>query len=208
MKLEGSHDFAAAREALWAALLDPTLLVRVLPGAEPLEPAGENRWKAAMTVQIGPVKGRFAGTLELSELDPPNGYRMKIDGNGPAGFLRGEGRIALAPSAGAAAGTTLSYAVDAQVGGRIAAVGQRLVESSARAITRQGLEGLERELAARAPAAAGAAPPAPLATPSQAAFAGRFARGLWRELPATWRWTAIALGAALLLLLALSLLAD
>jgi carbon monoxide dehydrogenase subunit G len=218
VKLEGSHTFPVARERLWEALLDPTLLVRVLPGCEPLEPAGENRWRAAMTLQVGPVKGRFQGTLELSELDPPRGYRMKIDGTGTAGFLRGEGRITLVE---AQAATALGYEVDAQVGGRIAAVGQRLVESSARALARQGLEGLERELAGRiaqpaaaAAAAAAGAPatqagptPAP-AGPSQTAFAARFALGLWRELPASWRWGALALAAGLLALLALWWLAD
>ena len=209
MKLQGDHTFPVARERLWEVLLDPTLLVRVLPGCEPLEPIGDGpdpSWRAAMTLQVGPVKGRFKGTLALSELDPPRGYRMKIDGSGSAGFLRGEGRITLAEAPGA---TTLAYEVDAQVGGRIASVGQRLVESSGRALARQGLEGLERELAARAPVAdAPGATPQPGAPPSTAAFAGRFARGLWRELPASWRWTALALAAAILTALALWILAD
>jgi len=191
MKLEGEHLFVVSREALWAALLDPTLLANVLPGCEPLESVGENSWKAAMTVAVGPVKGRFSGSLALSDLAPPSGYSMRIDGSGPSGFLRGSGAIELAEADN---GTRLKYSVDAQVGGRIASVGQRLVESSARAIAKQGLEGLERELAVRAAAAATptelAAAPATVprsVPPSQAAFAGRFAVGLWRELPASWR---------------------
>lgn len=217
MRLEGEHLFATSRERLWAALLDPTLLSNVLPGCEPLESTGENSWKAAMTVAIGPVKGRFSGSLALSDLVPLEGYAMKIDGSGPSGFLRGSGAVKLEAAEG---GTKLRYEVDAQVGGRIASVGQRLVESSARAIAKQGLEGLERELAARAPveepapstalgststeagsAAVPAAAPAHAAVvskpPSQAAFAGRFAVGLWRELPASWRaaGVVVAIGA-------------
>lgn len=205
MRLEGEHTFAVPRERLWTALLDPTLLANVLPGCEPLESVGENAWKAAMTVAIGPVKGRFQGTLALSDLIPPSGYSMKIDGSGPSGFLRGAGAIELAEAAG---GTRLVYRVDAQVGGRIASVGQRLVESSARAIAKQGLEGLERELALRSAASAtsaltdvalGTEPPlVPNAPPSTSAFALRFVLGLWRELPASWR-----IGIALLAIAAL-----
>jgi carbon monoxide dehydrogenase subunit G len=145
VKLAGEHTFAVPRERLWRALVDPELLARVLPGCEPLEATGETSWRAAMTVAIGPVKGRFAGTLALHDLDPPAGYRMKIDGTGQAGFLSGEGVVELHEIAG---GSRLSYAVDAQVGGRIASVGQRLVESSGRVLAKQGLEGLERELEA------------------------------------------------------------
>jgi len=200
VKLQGEHVFAVSRESLWQALLDPSLLVRVLPGCEPLAAAGENAWRAAMTVRIGPVAGRFAGTLELSDLVAPESYHLRLEGSGPAGFLRGAGAIALAPAAG---GTRLSYEVEAQVGGRIASVGQRLVESSGRALARQGLEGLERELAARAataaaPAVEASAAPAAGAPPSSAAFAARFARGLWVELPASWRIAGVAIAAALL----------
>ena len=211
MRLEGEHLFAVPRERLWAALLDPTLLANVLPGCEPLESAGENSYRAAMTVAVGPVKGRFQGTLVLSDLVPPAGYTIRIDGSGPSGFLRGAGAIELAEAAG---GARLVYRVDTQVGGRIASVGQRLIESSARAIAKQGLEGLERELARRgaatpnqdpagatATSAQAAAPP----SPSQVAFATRFARGLWRELPASWRVGAVLGALALLASVALLL---
>lgn len=201
MKLQGEHRFPVGRDALWAALLDPTLLVRVLPGCEPLVPAGENAWRAAMALRVGPVQGRFEGTLALSDLVEATSYRMAIDGSGPAGFLRGSGVIALADDGD---GTRLAYEVDAEVGGRVASVGQRLVESSARALAKQGLEGLERELAQRAAAGEGAAAPAPPA-PSQAAFAARFARGLFGELPLAWRLAIVALALAALLLLVFSL---
>jgi carbon monoxide dehydrogenase subunit G len=197
VKLQGEHLFPIERERLWEALLDPTLLARVLPGAAPLVATGDNAWRTALAVAVGPVQGRFQGSLALSDLVVPESYRMQIDGSGPAGFLRGTGAIRLvAETAGA---TRLVYELDAQVGGRVASVGQRLVESSARALARQGLEGLERELAARAaPAASPGVSPALPKPPTQAQFAARFARGLWSELPPSWRLGLVALVLALL----------
>jgi uncharacterized protein len=223
MKLAGAHLFPVERERLWAALLDPTLLVRVMPGCEPMESVGENHWKMAMTVAVGPVQGRFQGSLELADLAAPESYRMKLDGSGPAGFMRGTGTVRLAAEGGS---TRLTYELEAHVGGKVASVGQRLVESSARALARQGLEGLEKELGARAALAAaapaasatppanpsgsapagrsagsGAAAPvsAPPAPSSKAAFALGFARRLWPELPLAFRLGIAALGAILVL---------
>lgn len=197
MKLQGEQRFAVDRARLWDALLDPTLLARVLPGAEPLVATGEHAWRTALAVAVGPVQGRFQGSLVLSDLVAPESYRMQIDGSGPAGFLRGTGTIRLVAENGGS--TRLVYELDAQVGGRVASVGQRLIESSARAMARQGLEGLERELAARAASADSPAAAAELpAPPTQAQFAARFARGLWNELPRSWRLGLAALALALL----------
>lgn len=145
MKIQGSHTFDAPRERVWRALLDPEVLARTLPGCEKLERVGETDYRGVLNVQVGPVKGQFQGTLQLSDLVPLEGYHMKLDGKGPAGFMTGQGDLRLAGEGGS---TTLTYDIDTQVGGRVASVGQRLMESSARSITRQGLEGLARELAA------------------------------------------------------------
>ena len=197
MKLQGEQLFAVDRARLWDALLDPTLLARVLPGAEPLVSTGEHAWRTALAVAVGPVQGRFQGSLALSDLVAPESYRMQIDGSGPAGFLRGTGTIRLVAENGGS--TRLVYELDAQVGGRVASVGQRLIESSARAMARQGLEGLERELAARAASADSPAAAAELpAPPTQAHVAARVARGLWNELPRSWRLGLAALALALL----------
>jgi|CXWL01.1.fsa_nt_gi carbon monoxide dehydrogenase subunit G len=206
MKIAGTYGFAAPREVVWAALLDPDVLVRTMPGCERLTKVGDNRFEGALTVSIGPVKGQFAGTLELTSIDPLNGYHMKLDGAGPAGFMNGEGAISIASDGEK---TILTYDIDAKVGGRVAGVGQRLLDSSARVITKQGLEGLERQLAAimaaraaRASALAGAVeaaaavadgtPPgttvaagAPVElppAPTQAQAAVRFATGMVEEL--------------------------
>ncbi|HYH46542.1 MAG TPA: carbon monoxide dehydrogenase subunit G [Thermoanaerobaculia bacterium] len=167
MKIQGEHTFEAPRELVWRALLDPDVLTRVLPGTEKLERVGDDSFRGVMNVQVGPVKGQFQGTLQLTDLVAQESYHMKLNGSGPSGFMTGEGQISLAD---AATGTTLRYDLDAQVGGRVAGVGQRVLESSARAITKQGLEGLGREL--QAMKAAEAAPAPVIATAEPAAAAG------------------------------------
>jgi carbon monoxide dehydrogenase subunit G len=199
MKIQGSYTFDAPRERVWRALLDPEILARTLPGCEKLERVGENDFRGALNVQVGPVKGQFQGSLQLSDLHPLEGYHMKLDGKGPAGFMSGEGDLRLADEGGK---TALAYDLDAQIGGRVAGVGQRLIESSAKSITRQGLEGLARELAAMGPSpaeagAVGAAaeetlapsapttpfvPPAPAVQPTQAEVAARVASDVARDL--------------------------
>jgi hypothetical protein len=191
MKIQGEHTFDAPREQVWRALLDPEVLARTLPGCERLERTAENEFRGVLNVQVGPVKGQFQGTLQLSDLVPLEGYHMKLDGSGPAGFMNGAGtlRLAEAPTGG----TVLRYDLDAQVGGKLAGVGQRLIESSARSITKQGLEGLARELRAMAPAesasvpdsqapVAVAPPPAPVQAPTQAEVAARVAADVARDL--------------------------
>jgi carbon monoxide dehydrogenase subunit G len=197
MKIQGSHTFEAPREQVWRALLDPAILARTLPGCERLERVGENDFQGALNVQVGPVKGQFQGTLQLSDLKPLEGYHMKLDGKGPAGFMNGEGDLRLADSGGS---TILTYDLDAQVGGRVAGVGQRLVESSAKSITRLGLEGLAREIAAMpaaSPVETASTTPAPPTPPpiqlTQAQVAARVASDVVRDaVPRVVPWVAVA----------------
>jgi len=193
MKIQGSHTFNFPREQVWRALLDPAILARTLPGCERLEQVGETDYQGALNVQVGPVKGQFQGTLQLSDLRPLEGYHMKLDGKGPAGFMNGEGDLRLADAGGS---TVLTYDLDAQVGGRLAGVGQRLIESSAKSISRQGLEGLARELAAMPPVqlpvqaenaepppiSVPAAPAPPPVQPTQAQVAARVASDVARDM--------------------------
>jgi len=192
MKLQGTHHIAVPRERLFEALLDPEVLARTMPGCESLERTGDHSFKGALKVAIGPVKGKFQGTLELSDVEPPNGYHMTLKGQGPSGFMKGEGDISLEP--GEAGGTDLSYSVDAQVGGRMAAVGQRLMESSAKVVAQQGLEGLAAQVEGGSGEETGevAETTAP-AAPSQTQMAKRLAGGLWMEMvPAVVRrWLAV-----------------
>ena len=124
MKLEGSHDIPAPRERVWAAFLDPEVLKQAIPGCEKLEAIGDGEYKATMKIGVAAVKGTFEGKVRLSDLKPPDSYRMAVDGSGGPGFIRGETQITLTDADG---GTRVTYTADVQVGGLIAGVGQRMI---------------------------------------------------------------------------------
>jgi len=124
MKLEGSYDIPAARERVWSAFLDPGQLKQAIPGCEKLEPMGNDEYKATMKVGVAAVKGTFEGKVRLMDKNPPNSYRMFVEGSGAPGFVRGDTVITLTESDG---GTKVSYTADMQVGGLIAGVGQRML---------------------------------------------------------------------------------
>lgn len=151
MKLEGTYTFDAPRETVWQALLDPEVLARTMPGCEKLEQIGENEYKGALKIRVGPVQGQFEGIVNLSNINAPESYRMQVDGKGAPGFMKGVGEVRLEDQGEA---TLMHYAGEAQVGGRIASVGQRLLDSSAKALTRQSLDGLHEQIKARVQASA------------------------------------------------------
>ena len=127
MKVDGSYAFNAPRDFVWSTMLDPEVLARTLPGVQELELVGENQYKAQMKIKIGPVQGSFRGEVNLSDLREPEYCRIEVDGKGAPGFVKGEGELRLEANGDA---TTLIYNGDARVGGRLASVGQRLMESS------------------------------------------------------------------------------
>jgi carbon monoxide dehydrogenase subunit G len=145
MKLEGSYTFEAPQDIVWDVLLDPVLLAQVLPGSEGLEPLGDDKYKATLKIQVGPVQGVFEGTVALADINKPDSYRMDINGKGAPGFVKGGGAVRLETQ-----GTTtiMHYTGEAQVGGRIASVGQRLLESSGKALVNQSLEAINQQIKA------------------------------------------------------------
>ncbi len=145
VKLAGTHSFEAPKDEVFEALLDPDVLSRILPGCKRLEKTSENEFSGEISIRVGPVQGSFNGKVTLDEIDAPNGYRMEIAGQGRPGYVKGVGTLRLEGDAP----TTLHYDGDAQLSGRIASVGQRLVDSTARSLTRQGLQSLESIIAAR-----------------------------------------------------------
>lgn len=146
VELEGSYTFEAPQEVVWEAIQDPNVLAKVLPGCERLEQVGENEYKGELNIRIGPVQGNFRGTVILSDLTPPASYHIELEGQGRPGYINGEGDLQLD---GNDTQTTLNYGGSAQLRGRIASVGQRLIDSTARSITRQGLESLDKQIQAR-----------------------------------------------------------
>lgn len=146
MKIQGEHHFQAPRDQVWKAVLDPKTLFSSLPGFQRLDTIGDHEYVGALEIKVGSVRADFQGTLKLSDLKPPSSYRFSLNGMGAAGFVDGDGLLVLEDSGG---GTRIHYDLDARVGGRIAGVGQDLLDSSAQVMARQALEGLERQFAKR-----------------------------------------------------------
>ncbi|HET7156708.1 MAG TPA: carbon monoxide dehydrogenase subunit G, partial [Hyphomicrobiaceae bacterium] len=120
----------ANRETVWAKLNDPVVLKSCVPGCEQLDKVSETEFQAVASIKVGPVKARWKGKVRLSDLDPPNGYKISGEGEGGvAGFAKGGATVALADKDG---GTLLSYNVEAQIGGKLAQLGQRLINSAAK----------------------------------------------------------------------------
>lgn len=134
MKIEGSHDVSAPRQKVWDAFLDPEQLRQAIPGCEKLEALGNDEYRAIMKVGIGPVKGTFEGKVKLADKQPPNTYRMAVEGSGGPGFVRGDTTITLTDIPG---GTRVAYSADVQVGGMIAGVGQRMLGGASKMLADQ-----------------------------------------------------------------------
>jgi len=151
VKLAGSISLPASPDEVWLLLTDSSRLAKLLPGCERLEPDGPDRFKAAVKFGIAAITGKYAGSLEFAEKKPPHSLVLKMDGKGLPGFVQGQGRIELTPTA---AGTELTYSGEAQVGGVIASVGQRMLDAAARKIVQQFFDSAKAELASlKAPAA-------------------------------------------------------
>ncbi|HYC04743.1 MAG TPA: SRPBCC domain-containing protein [Azospirillaceae bacterium] len=131
MDMNGEYRIAAPRAAVWAALNDPDILRRCIPGCESVEKVSDTEFAAKATVKVGPVKAKFAGRVTLSDMDPPNGYTITGEGQGgAAGFGSGGARVGLAEDGPGA--TILRYTAEAQVGGKLAQIGSRLVQGTAK----------------------------------------------------------------------------
>jgi carbon monoxide dehydrogenase subunit G len=130
MDMTGERRIPATRETVWEALNNPDILKAAIPGCETLERAGENELKATASVRIGPIAAKFGGKVLLLDLDPPNSYRIEGEGQGGvAGFAKGGATVRLASDGDT---TVLSYDVKAQVGGKIAQLGARLIDATAK----------------------------------------------------------------------------
>lgn len=130
MEMKGEYRIAAPRERVWAALNDPEVLKASIPGCEELEKTSETEMAAKVRAKVGPVSARFAGKVTLSEVDPPNGYRIDGEGTGgAAGFAKGGATVSLEEDSG---DTVLRYDVNATVGGKLAQIGSRLIDSTAK----------------------------------------------------------------------------
>jgi hypothetical protein len=167
VKIAGDYEFEAPQAIVWEALLDPVALAATLPGCEKLEREGHH-YEGDLNVKVGPVQGKFHGKIDLEDVQEPDGYTINVDGRGTPGFVKAKAVVKL--EGVGEDKTKVVYDADAKVGGRVASVGQRLLDASARAIIKQSLEGLNETVRGRAQAAAasnGGGAPASAPVPKQ-----------------------------------------
>ncbi|MCB8944392.1 MAG: carbon monoxide dehydrogenase subunit G [Ardenticatenaceae bacterium] len=216
MEVSGEYTFDAPQNIVWQALQDPDVLASIMPGGEGFSEVGENEYEGSLNIKVGPVQGKFKGNIKLSDIVAPESYTIEVDGKGAPGFVKATGGLKLTNQGEQ---THMVYEGKAQVGGRIASVGQRLMDTSAKSIIRQSLEGLNAYLQAQVAAnsaANGAAtavpdptlqsppePPKPAYTPpSQTQVAVEVAKDVANDLiPAQYRPALIAGGVIVLLII-------
>ena len=149
MELVGERRLPVDRETAWRALNDPERLRAAIPGCSAMERTGENQYRVEITASLGPVRAKFKGRLHVEDIAPPERYSLRFEGEGgAAGFAKGSARVALADEGRA---TLVTYTAAAQVGGRLAQIGSRLVDSAALKLADDFFAAFERQLAASAP---------------------------------------------------------
>ncbi|WP_079415341.1 CoxG family protein [Thiomonas intermedia] len=186
MELQGTRDLHVTRQQAWDALIDPAVLQRCIPGCESMVAADSTHFDAVLALRIGPVAAKFKGKMELRDIVPPDSATITFDGQGGvAGFGKGESQVRLSDRADGASGCTLHYTVQASVGGKVAQVGQRLIDGAARSLAEGFFKRFDEEMQTLHPPSE--TPPPVAAVPAKA-----------RPLP--WPWIAAAVVAVLILL--------
>ena len=202
MDMTGERRIPAPRQTVWDALNDTDILKASIPGCESLEKTGDNQMKAVAAVKLGPISARFNGAVTLSDIDAPNGYTISGEGQGGvAGFAKGGAKVSLSDDAG---DTLLKYEVNAQVGGKLAQLGARLIDATAKQMAEQFFTRFSDEVQKLAPpeAAPVAAPP-PVEATSSVGLPDMAPRGLF-GMPVM-GWIGILLFAGMLVLVLASM---
>ena len=162
MEMQGTRQLPVSREEAWAALNNPEVLKRCIPGCNKFELTDENRYAVGVAIKIGPVSAKFAGEVTLQDIDPPNGYALVFDAQGGvAGFGKGESKVTLTDNA---QGCELHYTVQSRIGGKLAQLGQRLIDGAAKSLAEDFFRRFEEAIspeAASAPEAEEASAPQP-----------------------------------------------
>ncbi|MDW8213532.1 MAG: carbon monoxide dehydrogenase subunit G [Roseiflexaceae bacterium] len=179
MKISGSYTIDAPREVVWEALNDIEVLARIVPGCERLEQVGDNEYEGTIKIGIQAIRGVYNGRIRIEDIDPPNHYKLIASGKSANGVVDGVGTVDLVNQDGK---TLLVYGGEAQVGGTLASVGQRLIEGASRQLINQSLKALAEQVSTRvaAPVAAGA----PAAVEAPAAVSDEAPAAVSDEAPA------------------------
>jgi len=179
MKLAGEFIFDGSREEVWELVRDPEVLATALPGAQSLNRVSDSEYEGQMSVRVGPVSGTFSGKVVVSDEVPPESYTLSVEGRGAPGFATGTGHVQLVDQGNDT--TLMRYEGDVQLGGKLAGVGQRMLETVSKSMTRQGLETLNKALQARKTARAEGRE-VEYTPPSEAEFAVAVAKDLVGEV--------------------------
>lgn len=151
MDMQASRQLAVTQQQAWDALNDPAVLKVCIPGCDKVEATGENQYAIGMSLKIGPVSAKFKGHIELTDIIPPASYKLSFEGQGgPAGFGKGSASVVLTPND---AGCELAYSVQASVGGKIAQLGQRLVDGAAKSMAEDFFKRFDLEMQTQHPEA-------------------------------------------------------
>ncbi|MEO8859137.1 MAG: carbon monoxide dehydrogenase subunit G, partial [Burkholderiaceae bacterium] len=152
MDMQASRQLSVTQQQAWEALNDPEVLKICIPGCDKVEATGENQYAVGMAIKIGPVSAKFTGKITLSDVVPPSSYTISFEGQGgPAGHGKGNAQVKLTPNEG---GCELDYTVHAQVGGKVAQLGQRLIDGAAKSIAEDFFKRFDNEMQRRYPAEA------------------------------------------------------
>ncbi len=151
MDMQGSRQLAITQQQAWTALNDPAVLKTCIPGCDKVEATGENQYAIGMSLKIGPVSAKFSGKITLTDIMPPESYKLSFEGQGgPAGFGKGSAAVKLTPNAD---GCDLSYTANASVGGKIAQLGQRLIDGAAKSMAEDFFKRFDNEMQRQHPEA-------------------------------------------------------
>lgn len=144
MKIEGEYIFDGPRDAVWKLVRDPEVLMKCLPGTQTVNKVSDTEFTGEVTVRIGPFSGTFAGRVLVGDEVPPQSCTLTVEGTGKIGFLKGVGKIDMTELEGQR--TLMKYSGEAQIGGKVASVGQRLFDSVSKSMMKQGLDTLNEFL--------------------------------------------------------------
>lgn len=181
MDMQANRQLAVTQQQAWDALNDPEVLKICIPGCDKVEAAGENQYAIGLALKIGPVSAKFSGKITLSDIQPPSSYNIAFDGQGGvAGFGKGNAQVTLTPND---AGCDLAYVVHATVGGKVAQLGQRLIDGTAKSMAEDFFKRFDLEMQRRFPQANAAAGSAVAAGTTDLATSGK------AKIPA-WIWVA------------------
>jgi carbon monoxide dehydrogenase subunit G len=179
MKLEGEYTFDGPQNEVWKIIRDPEVLSTALPGTQSLDQISENEYQGEMNVRVGPVAGVFSGKILVSNEVPPASCTLTVEGKGKPGFVNGTGNVQLIAQEGGK--TLMKYDGEMQIGGKLASVGQRLLDSASKSIINQGLATMNAALQARMTAQE-AGKEVEYTPPSETAFAASVAKDMAGEV--------------------------